>query len=82
MLTAVLDTNVLYMFLYRPTGRLGTIMRAAIEGRIALAAPDTVAEELRSGILTSNHRHFAPMRRLAKLWQLDELVEACEGDAE
>jgi len=47
----VVDTNVIYSGLHRPSDACGKILRWAAEGRLALFSPDMVSEEARRVLL-------------------------------
>ena len=46
-LRVAVDTNILFMFLYKPDSKAGQILRYAAEEKIFLVAPDIVKEELK-----------------------------------
>lgn len=43
----IADTNVYFMFFYKPESKAGELIEAAIKGKIELLSPDTVKEELK-----------------------------------
>ena len=51
LIKVVIDTNVIFMALYDEKSKAGTVIRAAIEGKIKLYSPDSVKEEI-SRVLT------------------------------
>ena len=42
----VVDTNVYYIFLYKPESKAGRIINHALENKIKIFSPDTVKEEM------------------------------------
>ena len=130
-LRVAIDTNILYMFLYRAESKPGLIIKAATEEKIILVSTDSVKEELRRllktdfnqtdveaeniisslpiewynreiylsfmeeakimphkpdrplvalalllnfGILSANHTHFKHVKKVVKVWEIDELL--------